>query len=97
MSHSPANKRLDWLEISGLAALAGLVVFGLAVNSRSLLHFLGSVAFGVTLLLMVGLGQWTFRRARPRQPWTKGQVAWQVAVFVGSLMVMLGLVRCYQD
>jgi hypothetical protein len=84
-------------EIRGLALLGGLVVFGLAANSRSVLHFLGSVGFAVTLLLIVVLGHRTLRRARHRDPWTAGQLAWQAAVLIGWVAVMGAVVWWYRD
>ncbi len=88
MSRSRAKNRLEWSEIGVLAALGGLIVFGLAANGLSLVQSAVSLGFGAGVLVLAWLWRLTLRRAETAPPPTCRQTARDAAVFVAWLAVV---------
>jgi hypothetical protein len=85
MSQSPRQNPVNWSEIGVAVMLAGVIVFGVIANGRTLLDAIFTLAFGAVLLVCAWLSQWTIRQAQAaRQPTPWGWV-WQGAFFILSV------------
>jgi hypothetical protein len=71
--------------------LGGAIVFGLVANGLSVLQSLVAFSFGVGVLVLAAMWEWTLRRAAAAGPISRSQRLWNAAMFMAWLTAMAAL------